>query len=62
MKSKSYMPGIALKNVNERVHICSICSRAIMRRTKMKIDTKRCSGGLQCLLAIELVHFLQQHK
>lgn len=34
MKSKSYMPGIALKNVNERVHICSICSTDIMMEDK----------------------------
>lgn len=34
MKSKSYKLGITLKNVNERVHICSICSRTIMMEDK----------------------------
>lgn len=29
----------------------------VVRRTKMKIDTKKCSGELRFLLAFELVHF-----
>ncbi len=63
------MPKFASWIVNERVHNFLMFletgvkeDKNVVRRTKMKIDTKRCSGELRFLLAFELVHFLHQFK